>query len=359
MNQLLKKLNRKVRPGKLHYGPSWIVLGVNNLCNLHCKMCDVGTRSNDTNFATNLVGTRPLNMPIELFQRMADQCAQYSPNTKLGYAFTEPLIYKYLEESLAYAKHKNLYTSITTNALNLRQKADILIENKVADVFISLDGTEEIHNEIRGHKKSFQWAIEGMEKVLSKTTDISFSIYFVITEWNTHNLFDFAEFFRAYPIKQLGFMHPNYTLEKTADEHNSLSFGTDYPATHSNIEEVDPSKIDLEVLKDQIAQIRSRNYPFEIVFQPELRTEKDFEDFYNRPEIYMGKGCTDIFENIMLKSDGTMIPAHGRCYNISVGNLYESSLPEIWNSMVFSKFRKTVAENGGYLPACSRCCSAF
>lgn len=359
MNHLLKKLNQKVRPGKLHYGPSWIVLGVNNLCNLHCKMCDVGTQSNDTNFATNLVGTRPLNMPIGLFKKMVDQCAKHYPDTKLGYAFTEPLIYKHLEESLEYAKQHKLYTSITTNALNLRLKADALIEHGVADLFISLDGTEEIHNEIRGHKKSFQWAIEGMEKVLSKTDAIGFSIYFVITEWNSHNLVDFAEYFRKYPIKQMGFLHPNYTLEKTADEHNSLAFGSEYPATHSNIEEVDPSKIDIALLKDQIATIRSREYPFDIVFQPELTTDQDFDNFYKYPEIYMGKGCTDVFENVMLKSDGTMIPAHGRCYNISVGNLYETELPEIWNSMVFSKFRKTLADNGGYFPACSRCCSAF
>lgn len=359
MNTTLKKINRRLSPGKLHYAPSWIVLGVNNLCNLHCKMCDVGTQSNDTNFAVNLVGTRPLNMPIELFERVVDQCAKYYPKTKLGYAFTEPLIYPHLEESLAYAKSKGLYTSITTNALNLRLKTDMMIENGVSDIFISLDGTEEIHNHIRGHKKSFQWAIEGMEKILAKTNAINFSIYFVITEWNTHNLVDFAEYFRKFPIKQMGFLHPNYTLEHTANEHNSMSFGQSYPATHSNIEEVDPSKIDLKLLQSQITTIKSRQYPFEIVFQPDIVSDTHLNQFYAKPESFFGKGCTDIFQNIMLKSDGSMIPAHGRCYNISAGNLYDTDLPEIWNSAILTNFRKTVAKNGGYLPACSRCCSAF
>ena len=359
MNPLIKKVNRRLNPGKLFYGPSWIVLGVNNICNLHCKMCDVGTQTNETNFATNLVGTHPLNMPMELFKRMADQCAKYYPNVKLGYAFTEPLIYKHLEESLVYAKYKKLHTSITTNALNLKQKADIIVENDVADLFISLDGTEEVHNEIRGHKKSFQWAIEGIDKVLSKTDKVGFSIYCVITEWNTHNLVDFVEFFKNFPLKQIGFLHPNYTLEKTAEYHNSLAFGIDYPATYSNIEEVDPFKIDLDLLQSQIDTIRSRNYPFDVTFQPEIYTSTGLATFYHQPEKYMGKGCLDIFENIMLKSDGTMIPAHGRCYNISVGNLYETELPDIWNSLAFSKFRKTLMQNNGYLPACSRCCSAF
>ena len=93
ITRALKKVNKKLSPGKLYFGPEWIILGVNNVCNLHCKMCDVGTANLETNFAQNLVGSQPLNMPIELFKKIADQTAQYYPNAKLGYAFTEPLVY--------------------------------------------------------------------------------------------------------------------------------------------------------------------------------------------------------------------------------------------------------------------------
>lgn len=359
MSNIVRKLNRKYFPGKLGYGPNYLVMGVNNICNLRCKMCDVGTQNIETNFAVNLIGTHPINMPLELFQKACNDIAKYTPHTKIGYAFTEPLIYLHLEESLAYAASKNIYTSITTNALNLRQKSDILLKNGCKELFISLDGTQEIHNEIRGHKSSFQRAIEGIEAIFSGNRKIPISIYFVITEWNTHNLVEFVEYFRQYPIEQLGFLHPNYTLERTANSHNSMPYGSQYPATHSNIEEVDPSKIDRELLLDQIKTIQSRNYPFEVIFQPNLTSPEELTAFYLNPERFFGKGCTDIFENIMLKSDGTMIPAHGRCYNISGGNLYEENLMEIWNSAVLSKFRKTVQKNGGYLEACSRCCSAF
>jgi len=139
MNKL-HSINRKSYPKHLFYEPQWMVLGVNNICNLHCKMCDVGTKSLETNFAVNLVGTKPLHMPLELFQRIADQTSKYFPKTKLGYAFTEPLIYKHLEESLDYANHKKLFTSLTTNALNLRQKAEEMVKGGLNELFISLDG---------------------------------------------------------------------------------------------------------------------------------------------------------------------------------------------------------------------------
>ncbi len=61
----------------------------------------------------------------------------------------------------------------------------------------------------------------------------------------------------------------------------------------------------------------------------------------------------------MIKSDGRVNPAHGRCYELTVGNISKESLPEIWNSSELARFRRTLNRAGGLLPACSRCCSAF
>ena len=69
--------------------------------------------------------------------------------------------------------------------------------------------------------------------------------------------------------------------------------------------------------------------------------------------------CNDVFTNIMIKSDGSIIPAHGRCYNLTIGNLYENNIKEIWHGEVIKKFRSTLNKNGGLLTACSRCCSSF
>jgi len=54
-----------------------------------------------------------------------------------------------------------------------------------------------------------------------------------------------------------------------------------------------------------------------------------------------------------------VIPAHGRCYNIELGNIYRQSLKEIWQSNALKKIRKDLKNDGGLFPACSRCCSAF
>lgn len=352
----LRSANRKLYPQHLFYAPQWLVLGVNNICNLHCKMCDVGTQSLETNFATNLVGTHPLHMPVELFEKIVDQTKKFYPSTKLGYAFTEPLVYKHLEETLAYADRAGLFTSITTNALNLRQKSDILAKNGLNELYISLDGPEAIHNEIRGHKSSHQRALEGIEALQTKA-DIPISIYCVITEWNIGHLKRFLADLSGFRLKHVGFLHANFITEDLAVLHNQ-KFNNDFHATFSNVEEVSFDAYDLNALHEELNEIVQQKYPFETSITPHITSKEGLHRYYFEPEKKVGKSCFDVFNNLMIKSDGSVIPAHGRCYNVSVGNLYETDLRGIWNSDGMKKIRKTLLSEGGLLPACQRCCSA-
>jgi MoaA/NifB/PqqE/SkfB family radical SAM enzyme len=354
----LRTINAKIAPKHIAFKPNWIVLGVNNVCNLHCKMCDVGTQNLETNFAQNLVGTRPLHMPLELFKKIADDTHRYFPKAKLGYAFTEPLVYKHLFDSLDYANSRNLFTSITTNGLTLKQKADELVSSNCHEVYISLDGLEEVHNEIRGNKKSFQKAIEGIKALANYPKMPQVSIFCVITEWNIGSLVEFAKYFKDLPIKEIGFLHTNYTTTDQANKHNQL-YGNLYPATDSNLDEVNLTNFNLELLLEEINELKALETPYKITFSPNLTSLEDLKTFYMKPEIKWGKVCNDVFSNIMIKSDGSAIPSHGRCYNLNVGNIYEQSLNEIWNSETLGKFRKDLIKAGGLFPACTRCCSAF
>ena len=338
--------------------PEWIVLGVNNVCNLHCRMCDVGTRYEKSNFYANLVGTRPVDMPLDLIKRVIDQTAHQFPGAKLGYGFTEPLIYPHLSESLEYANGLGLYTAVTTNALMLAGHAEALVKAGLNDIFISLDGTPDIHNYIRGNRRSFQRAMEGIEALLGFRGSPGISVFSVITEWNIGHLAAFIDYFRHIPLLRLGFLHQNFTTREVADRHN-LTYGNLYPATESCIAGVQIENLDLDLLWREIQEITQGDYAFPVSFSPEIQTRDRLDLYYKSPQVLFGNRCRDIFRNIMIKSDGTVIPAHGRCYNLAVGNLYEQDLGAIWCSGVFNRFRDAVTAAGGLLPACSRCCSAF
>jgi len=358
ITKLLKSANKKLLPKDYLFSPDWIVLGVNNVCNLHCKMCDVGTKTIETNFAQNLIGTHPINMPLDLIKKIIDQTALYYPKAKLGYAFTEPLVYRYLEDSLNYAKEKNIKTTITTNALTLKQNAKKLIDANLNELYISLDGPQDIHNEIRGHKKSFQKAVEGIEEIFRLNPKQSVSVFCVITEWNIGYLKEFISFFKDFPLKEIGFMHTNFTPQSVADNHNII-WENKYKATASNIEEITIDNYDLDLLWSEIKAIKQNQYSYNISFSPEIDSKEKLVEFYHNPEKIIGKRCNDIFSNIMIKSDGSVIPSHGRCYNLNLGNIYDRSLKQIWNTKTLKQLRSDMIKNNGLLPACSRCCSAF
>lgn len=358
ITHIARKLNQTLYPGHLFYSPDWLVLGVNNVCNLHCKMCDVGTGTTDTNFAQNLVGTRPLHMPMELMTTILQQAARHYPRVKIGYAFTEPLVYIHLEESLQLANRLGLYTSMTTNALTLPQKAAAICEAGLNELLVSLDGVQDMHNFIRGNKNSFQKAVEGIEKVFAQKQHPAVSVFCVITEWNISGLYDFLTYINRLPIKQVGFMHTSFVPQELADVHNAL-YGQIYPATQSNIAETQIQATDIDTLWKQIKLIRSGQWNFPVTFSPEIDSPERLRDYYQNPAVPFGTTCHDAFRNLMIKSNGDVIPAHGRCYTVDLGNLYEQSLPDIWNSSAAGRFRSTLQKAGGLLPACSRCCSAF
>jgi len=358
IERVLKYANKKALPDNYFFSPEWIVLGINNTCNLHCKMCDVGTLNLETNFAKNLTGTSPLNMPLELFERIADQTKMYYPKAKLGFAFTEPLAYPHIVKAVEYANKKGLYTAITTNALLLPAKADALVKAGLNEIFVSLDGLETTHNMIRGNEKSFQKALEGIKKLFQHPNPPKVSVVSAITEWNAKNLKEFADYFKDLPLHEIGFMHTQFGEPSIAINHNKI-WGNIYPATESNLDVVNLNNMDLPHLLDQIKKIKDEKYPFKAFFSPEINDLESLNTYYHKPEVIIGKKCEAVYLSIMIKSDGSAIPAHGRCYNLKVGNIYNESLKEIWTSSIFGKFRKDLRNAGGFLPACSRCCSAF
>jgi len=353
-----QRINATLYPRHLYYGPEWIILGVNNICNMHCKMCDVGLGNTATNFYQNLMGAEPINMPLELLERVLDQVQGAWPKARIAFAFTEPLIYPHLYEALSMVRARGLRSAVTTNALQLDKRAAALAEAGLDEIFVSLDGPPEVHNFIRGNSRGFERAFAGLEALAACKGAPTASVHCVITEWNIGRLLEFANLFRGLNLRAMGFMHALYTPQSVADEHNA-QYGDRYPASASNMGEHDCSNMDFEALAREIDGLRHANLPFPVSFSPNLNTVDELRRFYQEPEKFIGRRCADVSRTIMIKSDGSTVPAHGRCYNLNLGNVYEKTLPEIWNGAVAVRFREDLNAAGGLLPACARCCSAF
>lgn len=354
----LRFANLRFAPGRLLLGPEWLVLGVNNACNLSCRMCDVGLGRDDTSFSRNLTGSRPLDMPWDLYERVVSEAAAARSRPRIGFAFTEPLLWKPLVDGVALARSRGIGTAVTTNGWRLPELAAPLAEAGLDDLFLSLDGPPDAHDAIRGRAGSFERAFRGLDAILARSPRPSVSVFCVVTPWSVTRLAEFVGLFSALPLAGIGFMHANFTTEKMAAAHNAVYGGT-HPATESNLGPLDPAAYDLPALAAEVARVRTLRPPFRVTFSPEIDGLDALRRFYLEPGTRWGRTCNDAARALMVKSDGRVIPAHGRCYDVTVGNLRESSLADVWNSPAIADFRQTLVRAGGLLPACTRCCSAF
>lgn len=357
-NHLLRRVNERYLPEHLFFGPTHVVLGVNNFCNLRCVMCDVGTGNDETNFGANLVGAKARSMPLELFRRIADEMADFCPTAHLAFSFTEPLAWPPLVDALKYAQDRGLYASVTTNGLLLPRRAEQIVAAGCVNLSVSLDGPQATHDRIRRRVGSFAKAVEGIRVVAAMQGAPNMGVFCTISEWNVGHLRQFLCDMSDLPIKRVGLMHNNFITGPQAQNHNVFFEGA-FHATPSNIFESDPTKMDLELLSVELTEIAKSKYPFPVTIQPNRIEVSDLHTYYLRPDVFIGRRCHDATRILMIDSDGEAIPVHGRCFRFPIANIRTHSLKQIWNHEKQSELRRTLRRAGGLLPACSRCCSGF
>jgi radical SAM protein with 4Fe4S-binding SPASM domain len=151
-------LLRFVRSNYLSGGPACVDIELTSRCNLRCPMCwlhgqaGVGDRYGASEMTTSDV------------MRLIDQVKRHRPRVYFGGA--EPLVRPDFVALVRHARESDLPVAFTTNATLLgREMADDLVELGVDQINVSLDGSEEMHDEIRG-RGNFQEATSNLRYLL-------------------------------------------------------------------------------------------------------------------------------------------------------------------------------------------------
>lgn len=347
----LRILNERVVPGHLFFAPEWIVLGVNNHCNLRCQMCDVGTGNDETNFGDNLVGAMARTMPWVLFEHIVDEMKRFTPHAKLGFAFTEPLAWPHIAKAVKHANDRGVHTSITTNGLLLPRLAESLAEAGCKELFVSIDGPEAVHNETRRKSDSYQRAIAGITKIRQLKNAPKVSVVATVTEWNVGRLAEHVAQLAELDLAHVVVTHTNFVTEQMAARHTAVH--PSFVSTRSNDFMLDIARIDLDILAEDLAAIRRLKTAFPVIIQPDITEKSALGHYYEQHSSFVGTHCTDVFRILMIDSDGEAIPAHGRCFRFPVGNINRKPLGKLLNSPALAALRKELMQSGGLMPGCA------
>ena len=364
LQQRLSGTDLTRRDGACVLPPRWLILGVNNACNLRCRMCDVGLEDSSTPFWANLIGERPRNMPAERFHKALEQAAQFHPRPRIGIAYTEPLLHPAIVDLVRAAVARGFFCSLTTNGTLLPRRAGALMETGLHWLNVSLDGTQEIHDRIRGRRGSFEQATAGIREILrrrrlrgSRYPEVNVS--FTITDENQEDIPAFVAEMEQLQVDHVHLSHLNFIDADMAAAHNAL-YGDVLPVTRSNLGAIDPAAFPTGRLSAALQQVEAHRRRGWLSIVPAATDQPTLDTLYRRPAAFIGgHRCSQPFDSMMIRTDGSVLASQGRCFDWAIGQIDDAPLTALWNSPRARQFRQILQAAGGSLPACSRCCGVI
>lgn len=364
--------------GRLNSGfsfkPYLIHMMPTHACNLRCKSCG---QFGSTGFYTN--SSPPSSERVltkEVFKSFIDQVARFRPTIFLTGG--EPFLHKDIAELIRHIKAKGLILWIVSNGTQFERFAEDIVDAGVDVLYISIDGPDEKHDEIRGMNGCFKKIKTGIEKIKkikanrSKARPILCQI-FTISNHSFKNLDILPEITEGLGLDMLVIKHSYFTLSKVGRQYEKIMdmhFNCKADSWKGWVR--DDFDMDLNYIQLSLARIQERKNHFLLSFFPDVKIE-DIPDYYsNNPGMFYpvrtngaiskgtfskrAKRCIAPWTHLMIYPNGNAMFCNDNPDYI-LGNINRDSFTQIWNNEQARRFRRYIKDNT--LPICSRCCGLY
>lgn len=187
-DEKIKNVNHVKTPEKNPFNPPYLknlMINITERCNLTCKHCYI-TEKNKS------------DMPLEDIMSLTQEFHELQ-GIRLILTGGEPFLYSKFRELLIKLKEIPLQKVILTNGVlisDMDEEILNLLKDNFFEIFVSLDGMEESHNDFR-NAKCFNDTIEGIITLLNKEITVSIN-----TMVHKQNLDEFGEMYEL--ISSLG-----------------------------------------------------------------------------------------------------------------------------------------------------------
>jgi len=166
------------------YIPFVVIIGMNNTCNLNCDYCSMLKYKKKVFFSFNKIS------PI------IDQIAKIIPY--ISFSGGEPLLCKDMEKIGLYAHKKGIMTNLNTNGTLITEEKAKKIVMAFDYIRISINGPEDIHDNLVGVKGSFRKSTKALEYLTSvKNRRARVGINLLICKKNEKYIESFVKKFKS------------------------------------------------------------------------------------------------------------------------------------------------------------------
>ncbi|MEE1351379.1 MAG: radical SAM protein [Clostridia bacterium] len=290
-------------------------------CNLRCPFCGQWGKKG---FFAESSGKA---MTLSDWERVIAELETYRMNTGISTTVTvwggEPLVSSYFDEIITALHQKSFKTEIITNGVLIDEHLKT-IQNCVDRVYVSLDGTREVHNSIRG-----EGVFEKVTENLKKLKHNNVTVMSVITPQLINGLDEFLTELDSIGIKQL---YLQDMIGFTADEIQ------EYKSWLNSVFDITAHDIDSwrndNLFKAENIAFGNHGY--------EIEHKKHNKDGH----------CHSPFNHAHIAWNGNVLYCTD-FYDFSAGNVKEDSLINIFNNEKSERYRAEI--QAGNCPTCNHC----
>jgi MoaA/NifB/PqqE/SkfB family radical SAM enzyme len=337
--------------------PSYISFTITNRCNLRCRMCG---QWSEEGYVRGKQRDLSREMDLVDWERLVDEVADHGVQSVLLRG-GEPFLFPGIVELLEHLHQRDLFVSIDTNGTLLKEYAEVLTRLGKIHVTISVDGPEEIHDQVRGVKGTFQRLKEGVARLFELEAQggqaVSKSVNFTILDTSYRWLPLMPDVTRNLGINTMAIVPYYYFPAEVGRRYESeLRSAFACPAFSWVGFHHEESGVDFEQFQSAWRAYRANlgeiyDFPYMAFGEEEYRV------WFQDATTPVGRlECANVEKLIDIQPTGEA----NFCVDFpdySLGNVKEASIESLWNGERASQFRQYRRHSP--LAICYRCGSKY
>lgn len=307
-------------------------------CNLSCDHCYVVRTARAINRVEHLKDIFPVSFWSEVLRDVPHKTIVHLTG---GEIFVYPGIFELLERTAG----RNPFTLITNGSLLDRACCERLAGLGPSHVTISINGNENIHDEITGVEGSFRKSVETIRTLGSFLPAEKLSVNFVLLPANYMTIHEVCRI-----LEDAGAERLVVQLFDPALFRCGIAAGTQNPPSFQYL---DWSGSDLSKLRNLLEEIACRADGNLSIHLASGMTPSEILAFLSGEYRHGDWMCSEVFDSMRCSPTGDVYTCNG----LKMGELGKNRVMDIWYSAAFeafrqSSFRRTVG------PECMGCCKA-
>ena len=348
------------RPDYISGPPVTVIIRVTHRCNQRCLMCgEWGEKGFLKNLPEEEIKRELSTSEITSF---IGKIAYFRPF--ISFFGGEPLLRDDIAEIIRFTSSKHLLTTMNSNCLLLKKRAEGLVRSGLTYYKASLDGPSEVNEKIRVSKDSYKEAVEGLRHLIKVRKELRSQLPIIqmcttVTKDNQYNLLEMAQIADEIGVDTFALLFGIFSTPGLINRSNEISrksLGFEWRWWEGFVRDVEG--MDVDAIRTQVDKIKSSKWSFRYRQYPADTKSFDISRHYRHPDItHGGPLCVLPWVRMQIMPNGDVALCEDTPDYIA-GNILKDDPLKIWNNDKYIKFRKYIKENGIF-PVCSRCSAIY